>query len=54
MMRRSVVLPQPEAPSSTMNSRSAMVRSTSCSAVKVPKDLATPLMRISAMSGLLI
>ena len=37
MMRSSVVLPQPEAPSSTMNSWSAMVRSIECSAVKAPK-----------------
>ena len=51
MMRRSVVLPQPEAPSSTRNSWSAMVRSIACSAVKPPKRLATFLMRISAMGG---
>ena len=49
MMRSSVVLPQPEAPSSTRNSRSATSRSMSTSAVKPPKRLATSLISISAI-----
>ena len=39
MMRRSVDLPQPEAPSRTMNSPSAMSRSTPLSTSVLPKDL---------------
>ncbi len=39
MIRSSVVLPQPEAPSSTMNSWSRIVRSIECSAWNWPKRL---------------
>src|SRR5688572_11510777 len=46
---RSVVLPQPDAPSSTRNSWSAIVRSTEWRAVKLPKCLATFLIEISAI-----
>ena len=41
MIRSSVDLPQPEAPSSTMNSPSAMSRSTPLSTSVLPKDLRT-------------
>src|SRR5215203_2830234 len=39
-MRIVVVFPQPEGPSSTRNSRSAMSRLRSCTAAKLPKRLA--------------
>src|SRR5687768_7623586 len=53
IIRRSVVLPHPDAPSRTMNSWSAIVRSIEWSAVKSPKLFLTPLMTISAIGGLL-
>src|SRR5690606_13083270 len=42
IMRRVVVLPQPEAPSRAKKEPSGMVRSSGCTAVKSPKTLLTP------------
>src|SRR5215212_5858877 len=49
-MRIVVVLPQPEGPSRTRNSRSAMSRLRSCTAAKLPKRLAMRSRRIVATS----
>src|SRR5947207_11436875 len=50
MMRSSVVLPQPEGPSSATNSPSATSSTISSSARTAPNDLAMRSMRMSAMS----
>ena len=48
-MRSSVDLPQPEGPTSTQNSPSAMSSSTPCTTAVEPKDLCTPLSVTAAM-----
>src|SRR5687768_15957719 len=49
--RSSVVFPQPDAPRSTRNSRSATSRSTACRAVTAPKRLAIARIAMSAMAS---
>ena len=49
IMRSSVVLPQPDGPTSTTNSPSSIARSTPCSTGTMPKFLRTLLMSIDAM-----
>src|SRR3970282_1630914 len=49
IMRSSVDLPQPEGPTSTQNSPSAIEMSTPCSTSVWPKDLRAPLIATAAM-----
>ena len=51
IMRKVVVLPQPDGPSSTKNSPFPTVRFERFTAVKSPNALCRSSMRISAMSG---
>ena len=50
IMRSSVDLPQPEGPTSTQNSPSAIWMSTPCTTRVEPKDLNTPLRLTAAMA----
>src|SRR6202158_1507325 len=52
MMRSSVVLPQPDGPSSATNSPSATFNDNSCSAVALPKSLRILSIAMPAMSQL--
>src|SRR5215475_5150516 len=50
IIRSKVDFPQPDGPTSTMNSPSAMARSMPCRTLTAPKDLLTPVMSIDAMA----